>query len=134
MGQSIRDKLGAERRAGISWCGGEPASVLGELTALCRQQDGLSLLIQLLPGWLLALLVPPEWELLKQQRLPAVGGSIPGGMLAAGDRVPVESPEDRGGFSSSVPSLSNYGFVTPFLFTAHTFLKKLKYHRHVTLY
>lgn len=77
MGQSIRDKLGAERRAGITWCGGEPASVLGELTALCRQQDGLSLLIQLLPGWLLALLVPPEWELLKQQR-PPLGAASPG--------------------------------------------------------
>ena len=65
--QSIHDQLGAERGAGITQCRGEPASVLGELTALCWQQNGLSLLIQLLPGWWLAFLVPPEWELLKQE-------------------------------------------------------------------
>jgi hypothetical protein len=50
-----------ERGAGTTWS--LTASNLSQGT--CRfvpHQDGFSLLIQSLPGWLLALIVPPEWR------------------------------------------------------------------------
>lgn len=92
------------------------------LTDWCQQQDGLSLLIPFFPGWLVAPLAPPEGELLKRELL--LLGQHPWGHAGRRGLRTSQVPVDPGGFSYSVPSLSNYGLPIPFLFMAHILLKK----------